>query len=109
MERTRITANAGRGRQLIERYGGGGFKIAGVRHTGSVLVLPDQTLGWAVTAAEGIDGCGRTFLPRPGALAVALRDAGIGLEWMDTGAACRTFDLLLLEDREVAAALIAVE
>lgn len=128
MERTRITANAGRGRQLIERYGDGGFKIAGVRHKGSVLVLPDQTLSWAVTAADGIDaaalapllerkppprilivGCGRTFLPRPGALAVALRDAGIGLEWMDTGAACRTFDLLLLEDREVAAALIAVE
>jgi uncharacterized protein len=38
-----------------------------------------------------------------------MREAGIGVEWMDTGAACRTFNVLLLEDREVAAALIAVE
>ena len=41
--------------------------------------------------------------------AAALREAGIGVEWMDTGAACRTFNVLLLDDRDVAAALVAVD
>ena len=49
----------------------------------------------------------RAFAPRPEGLDAALRAAGITLEWMDTGAACRTFNVLLLDDREVAAALIA--
>lgn len=128
MDRTRITVNSGGGRQLIEKYGSGGFRIAGVRHAGSVLVLPDRTFAWAVGAAEAIDaaslapllqrqppprvliiGCGRSFAPRPEGLNEAMRAAGVGVEWMDTGAACRTFNVLLLEDREVAAALIAVE
>jgi uncharacterized protein len=128
MERTRITANAPGGRQVIDRYGDGGFRIAGVRHSGSVLVLPDQTLPWPVTAASQVDasslapllqrqppprilivGCGASFEPRPAGLDEALRTAGVGIEWMATGAACRTFNVLVLEDREVAAALIAVE
>jgi uncharacterized protein len=116
------------GRQIIESYGGGGFRIAGVRHSGSVLIFPDQTLGWPVDDAADISmaslsellrraksvrilvvGCGRAFAPKPPQLDADLRAAGISVEWMDTGAACRTFNVLLLEDREVAAALIAVE
>ena len=54
-------------------------------------------------------GCGRAFTPKPPHLDAELRAAGIGVEWMDTGAACRTFNVLLLEDREVAAALIAID
>ena len=38
-----------------------------------------------------------------------LKDQGIVLEWMDTGAACRTFNVLTVEERPVAAALIAVK
>ncbi|MBI1985608.1 MAG: Mth938-like domain-containing protein, partial [Rhodospirillales bacterium] len=38
-----------------------------------------------------------------------LKQAGLVLEWMDTGAACRTFNVLLAEERACAAALIAVE
>ena len=116
------------GKQVIESYGGGGFRIAGVRHSGSVLVFPDHTLAWPVGDAAEISaarlaevvrraesvrilivGCGRAITRQPMELTRELRAAGIGMEWMDTGAACRTFNVLLLEDREVAAALIAVE
>jgi uncharacterized protein len=114
--------------QIIETYGSGGFRIAGARHSGSVLVFPNQTLEWPVGDAADISaaalsevakraqsvrilvvGCGRAFVPKPPQLDVELRAGGIGVEWMNTGAACRTFNVLLLEGREVAAALIAID
>ena len=123
MELTRI---APEGRQLIQVHREGGFTIAGVRHAGSVLVLPERTLPWPVhhlaavtieslapitAAAATVDilvlGCGAAF-GQPGAgLREALRAHGIVIEAMDTRAACRTFNVLLAEDRRVAAALIA--
>ena len=123
-----ITPLIPEGRQLIQGYGEGGFRIAGHFHRGSVMVLADQTTAWPVAAAEDITieslplptedppsfnilliGCGARFAPVPAALRAALKDAGIVLEWMDTGAACRTFNVLLAEERRAAAALIAVE
>ena len=121
-----FTRSAAEGRQIIQAHREGGFTIAGVRHEGSVLVLPDRTYPWpvrelaAVTmeslapitgAAESVDilvlGCGGAF-GQPGAdLRTALRARGIVTEAMDTRAACRTFNVLLAEDRRVAAALIA--
>lgn len=123
-----ITPNIPEGRQLIQGYGNGGFRIAGIQHAGSVIVLPDRSIPWAVTryedmlpetlgdvvaAARGIEilliGCGgRMGMPHP-AIKDLLRPHGIVPEFMDTGAACRTFNVLLSEDRAVAAALIAVE
>jgi uncharacterized protein len=123
MELTQILAQ---GRQQIQAYREGGFTIAGVRHQGSVLVFPDRTVPWAaldlpgvtleslgpITGAAGIEililGCGARFaLPSP-ELRQALRAHGIVTESMDTRAACRTFNVLLAEDRRVAAALIAL-
>ncbi len=123
-----VTPRVPAGRQVIQRYGNGGFRIAGTVHTGSVLVFAERTVAWAATAADQITletlapvldgpeevgilliGCGRTAVPPPAGLAAALRPHGIVLEWMDTGAACRTFDVLLTEERPVAAALIAVD
>ena len=123
-----ITPAVPAGRQLIQGYGAGGFRIAGETHAGSVLLLPEKTLSWPVAAYEEITsaslepvatadvpvevvliGCG----PRMGMPRADVRDYlseyGIVPEWMDTGAACRTFNVLLSEDRAVAAALIAVE
>lgn len=54
-------------------------------------------------------GCGARFMPPPSGLRDALRAMGVALEWMDTGAACRTFNVLLAEDRGAVGALIAVE
>ena len=42
----------------------------------------------------------------PAALRAALKAHGIAVEAMDTGAACRTYNVLLAEDRRVAAALL---
>ncbi|MDH5749638.1 MAG: Mth938-like domain-containing protein [Rhodospirillales bacterium] len=123
-----ITPLVPAGRQLIQTYGDMRFRIAGVVHEGSVLVLPDRTLPWTVTDITGITyqslnsltiqdhaaeilliGCGPRFVPEPAGLRKPLRDLGLVLEWMDTGAACRTFNVLLAEERPAAAALVAVE
>jgi uncharacterized protein len=123
-----ITPPVPLGRQLIQGYGGGGFRVGGEARTGSVIVRPDKTVSWPVSSFEelsvsslgdlliadgGIEvlliGCGpRMGMPRPD-IRDALKEFSIVPEWMDTGAACRTFNVLLSEDRAVAAALIAVE
>ena len=56
-----------------------------------------------------IVGCGSGFITPPPDLRYGLKAQGIILEWMDTGAACRTFNVLLTEEREAVAALIAVD
>lgn len=127
-----ITPPLPEGRQLIQRYGGGGFRIAGQDHAGSVLVTPGQTVPWDASSASDIDaesfgpllaggpersatgavllvGTGETMVPLAAEIRAMLRRAGFGVEVMDTGAACRTFNVLLAEERAVTAALIAVE
>jgi uncharacterized protein len=122
-----ITPVVPAGRQLIQAYREGGFTVAGVRHAGSLLVLPERTLAWPVDTLEAVTvaslapitgadpavellilGCGPAFELAPPPLRDALRAHGIVVEGMATPAACRTFNVLLAEDRRVAAALIAV-
>ncbi|MDZ4737583.1 MAG: Mth938-like domain-containing protein [Rhodospirillaceae bacterium] len=125
-----ITPLVPEGRQIIESYGSGRFRIAGQIHLGSVLVFPERTEAWSVVAPEHVTadalaaivaagkagdvellllGCGPRLTQVTPALRAALREVGIGIEPMDTGAACRTFNVLMAEGRRVAAALIAVE
>lgn len=112
------------GRQIIETYGNGRFKVAGVVWEGSILVLPSVTRSWPVQSFSAITpeglaeifgaaevlllGCGErsALVPRP--LREALKAKGIVVDAMDTGAASRTYNVLLAEDRRVAAALIAL-
>ncbi len=112
------------GRQLIERYGPTGFRIAGVIYRSSVLVFPDRTLRWTADCAAAVTweslqpvvehgnvqvlllGLGRRAEALASPLREAMRRAGISVEPMDTGAACRTYNVLLAEDRQVAAALL---
>jgi uncharacterized protein len=121
MELTPVTPS---GRQVIESYGPRGFRVTGVAYARSILVFPDATLDWEVAGIEDVTpdalrpvverggteilllGCGTRMRPVPAALRQALKAAGIGLEPMDTGAACRTYNVLLAEDRRVAAALL---
>ena len=114
-------------RQLIQSYGADGFTIAGRRHDGAVLVLPDRTLPWAVSDiakiveedfAAVLDadppveilliGCGEKAWPVAPDLRARMRQAGVVIEATDTGAACRTFNVLVIENRRVGAALIPV-
>ena len=109
------------GRQVIERYAASGFRVSGAVYTGPVLVFPDVTLVWAEAAltAEslapiiehgGVEllllGLGRRMTPIAAGLRAALKASGVAIEAMDTGAACRTYNVLLAEDRRVAAALL---
>ncbi len=117
------------GRQIIESYGEGRFRVSGQIHAGAILVFPDRTIAWPVTAAgeasqENLEpalnagragtvdlllfGQGPRMLLVPPPLRQGLREAGIVLEPMDTGAACRTYNVLMAEGRRVAAALIPV-
>lgn len=124
-----IVPVAADGRQMVESYGGGRFRVSGALYQGSVLVQPDATQAWPVEDMAGVTfeslapllaeealtvevillGCGAAMAPVSGDLRQALRSRGIGIEPMDTGAACRTYNVLLSEQRLVAAALIAVE
>ena len=109
------------GRQVIERYGPSGFWVSGTIYLGPVLVFPDHTIEWAAAAVSeaglaavvahgGVEllllGLGRRMVPVAAGLRVFLRMSGIAVEAMDTGAACRTYNVLLAEDRRVAAALL---
>ena len=109
------------GRQVIERYAAAGFRISGIIYAGPVLVFPDRTIVWeeaamtaeslAPVAAHGdvellLLGFGRRMSPVPAELRAALKAGGIAVDGMDTGAACRTYNVLLAEDRRVAAALL---
>ncbi len=116
------------GRAPIESYGNGGFRFAGMSHRGALLCLPSGIYGWQAPApgaidetslvkvfaeAEAIDillvGTGADIAPLSAALKARCREAGIVAEPMSTGAAVRTFNVLLAEERAVAAALIAVD
>jgi uncharacterized protein len=116
------------GRAPIEAYGNGGFRFAGMSHRGSLLCLGEAIVGWNATTAAGLTlddfasllaepasiellllGTGRDFLLPSEALRSGLREIGIRIEPMDTGAACRTYNVLLAEKRPVGAALIAVD
>ncbi len=124
-----ITPLVPEGRQIIEGYGNGGFRIGGTVHAGSILVFPDRSESWPVASFEAMTlaalapvieagrsgavellllGCGNRLAPVPPPIRAALKEAGVAVEPMDTGAACRTYNVLMAEGRRVAAALIAV-
>ncbi|MCK9552755.1 Mth938-like domain-containing protein [Aquamicrobium sp.] len=116
------------GRAPIEAYGNGGFRFADMSHKGSILCLPSGIYGWepadplSLTVAdfdrllaEAADvevflvGMGPDLRPLPKPLREALKQAGIASDPMSTGAAVRTYNVLLADNRAVGAAFIAVD
>jgi len=116
------------GRHPIDAYGEGGFKFGGMSHRGSLLALPSGLYAWDVTTPADITeaslarvfaeeagliehllvGTGLDMLPLHPTVVQALRARRIVAEPMATGAAARTYNILMGESRLVAAALIAV-
>ncbi|MCA0355616.1 MAG: MTH938/NDUFAF3 family protein [Proteobacteria bacterium] len=111
----------------IDAWGGGGFRVAGVWRPGSLLILDDQPRDWSVSSLSELTpeafaevfaaggavefvllgvGLANALPPRP--VRDALKVAGVGLEFMSTEAAARTYNVLASEGRRLAAALIAV-
>lgn len=116
------------GRHQIDAFGAGGFRFAEMSHRGSILATPSGVRIWPVAAfaeitlaslqpvldeAEAIEflilGIGREIAFLPPSLRDPLRAAGITVEAMATPAAARTYNILVAEERRVAAALIAVD
>ncbi len=111
--------------QLIRTYGPGRFLISDREWRQPVLVTPTVTTAWNVTRAEELTleslealkaapaptellvlGCGTRAIFVPPDLRAAFKAAGLALEVVDTGSACRIYNVLLAESRRVAAALI---
>ncbi|HEX4191907.1 MAG TPA: Mth938-like domain-containing protein [Stellaceae bacterium] len=118
-----VTPLVAKDRQVIESYGASGFRVSGNSYDGAILVLPHATQLWPVAAIGDISaaslapviesgiqilllGCGPHMQLVPPALRQELRAHGVVIDAMDTGAACRTYNVLLAEDRRVAAALL---
>jgi uncharacterized protein len=112
----------------IDAYGNGGFRFAGMSHRGGLLCLPTGMQAWPVSSvaeitleslapvfaeADDIDvlliGVGPDIAAIPRELREALRERRVIIEAVNTGSAIRTYNVLLAEERAVAAALIAVD
>jgi uncharacterized protein len=112
------------GRHLITGHGPGWVQINESRHTTSLILTPHRLLGnWPATTFETLEathlqsvidlapevlllGTGARLRFPPAICLKLLAEAGIGFEVMDTAAACRTYNILMSEGRNVAAALI---
>jgi len=111
----------------IDAFGGGGFRVAGAWRPGSLLILRDEAQDWPVRSLDELTpavldtiivaraevefvllGTGAAQKLPPRAIRETLAGAGIGLEFMSTEAAARTYNVLAAEGRRMAAALIAV-
>ncbi|MDA0231464.1 MAG: MTH938/NDUFAF3 family protein [Proteobacteria bacterium] len=122
-----ITPEIPADRKYIDHYGDGGFRVGGERYEGSLIVAPEQVWPWAIsditqltaesvavvlTADPSIEllliGCGARVERLPQDVREALRSHAIIVDDMETGAACRTYNVLMAEERRVAVALIAI-
>ena len=112
----------------VEAYGGGGFRVAGQRYEGSILILDDVVRPWPVADLNGVTpdelatvfaaglgtveflllGTGQKLAPAPRPVRDAVQAAGFGLEVMNTMEACRLYNLMAEDGRRIAAALIAI-
>lgn len=115
-------------RAPIDAYGNGGFRFADMSHRGSILIVPSGIYAWDAADMEDVTpeacaaflremtppafillGTGATHHIPAESVRRLFADAQLGLEAMTTGAACRTYNVLLAEGRDVGAGLIAVD
>jgi uncharacterized protein len=115
-------------RAAIDGYGKGGFSFGGMSHRGSLLCLPSGIWGWDVAAPEDLTegafervfdeapgigllliGAGRDTWAMPDSLRLRFHKAGVSVEVARTGTAVSTYNILLGENRRVAAGLLAVD
>jgi uncharacterized protein len=116
-------------RQVVQGYAQGGFRVSDAEWWGSILVFPTRTVSWGVSSVAEITveafapvrdaddppiellliGTGRKLALLPSKLRQAIRAMGFSIEIMDTGAACRTYNVLIGEERRVAAALLPLD
>jgi uncharacterized protein len=113
-------------RQVIKSYSKLGFKVSGTLYQGAAVVFPDRTVPWKIDSVydlktedfsifkkDEIDillmGCGNKAERMELPVIQTLKARGILLETMDTGAACRTYNVLMADGRRIAAALFPMD
>lgn len=121
-----VTPLVGKGKNIIHSYAGGRIKVGENVYERPVIVTPDNIISWEINVAAAalqaedfapllamkadIDvvllGCGKTMVFLKPDVKLALSGKGLNIDVMDTGAACRTYNVLMAEGRRVAAALI---
>lgn len=111
-------------RQVIDSYAPGYFRVSNTVYDHPVIVFPDRTVPWPVRDFAGLTaadfapmrdtepkpevvllGAGARAGLLPSRLRAELKAAGLSVDVMPSGAACRTYNVLLAEGRRVAAAL----
>ncbi|WGH79752.1 Mth938-like domain-containing protein [Jannaschia ovalis] len=104
----------------FDGYGPGFFRVGGEVVEGALVLHAGGIAGWdgyrdaeALTRLAGrvdfvLVGTGAEIAHVPGDLRAAVEEAGLGLEVMNTPAACRTYNVLVGEGRRVAAAVLPV-
>lgn len=121
-----ITPVIPKGQNIIKGYGDMTFKINDDEHKSNIIVFPEKVLEWNISSYNSMSieslkdiiscdeleilliGCGNEHIPIDLNIDIELQKSGIGVEVMTTGAACRTYNVLLSEGRKVAAALVLV-
>ena len=112
----------------IDAYGNGGFRFGGMSHRGSIICFPDGMWAWPVASIKDVTadtlaqafargntldvfliGAGRDPAFLPPVLRAMFHDLSISVDVMTTGAAVRTYNVLLAENRRAGAGLIAVD
>lgn len=116
------------GAQIIQSYSGGKFRVSGVVYERAVIVMPERVIEWGyggdvgglseadfaplLSIVDDVDvvllGAGAQMAFLAPALRASLKAQGLGVDIMDTGAACRTYNVLMAEGRRVAAMLLRV-
>jgi len=123
-----ITPLFSQGQQVIQSYAGGRFKVSGAAYSHALFITPEETASWAVGGSAHVDdllpehfeiiidksdeidvillGSGKEMAFIPPTLKALFKDVGIFVDIMDTGAACRTYNVLMAEGRRVACFLL---
>jgi len=122
-----VTPLVGKGQQIIQSYQGGAFRVSGTRYEEPLLVFPDRTEIWNLNTIQAnklkasdfdvlvplkdqldviLLGTGQEIYFLDKEVKAQIRSAGLHVDIMDTGAACRTYNVLMAEGRRVVAALL---
>lgn len=113
---------------LVDGYGGNGFRLMGRRFEGGIILLPSGVYPIEATSIETLTeadfdrafaadekpelilvGSGQSMQLLPKKLKGYLSEKGLGFDIMDTGAAARTYNVLMMENRRVSALLLPVD
>ena len=116
-----------KGTPIVERYGAGSFIVSGKEKTNSLILHEEGMSDWSVNAFDELNEDAMAALceqaknmdilligagEKQEFLLPKLREMGrqysLSIDCMDTGAACRTYNVLVGEGRRVMAAIIVI-